>query len=99
MAAEAALRQRRSHASPARLKPLLRMWSRRFSRYYCPQMSRIGIEKLRRATAAGCVWGCVSGVTLGLLAVGSLPARAADHIRVATLKTGTVAWELEVVRS
>ena len=62
-------------------------------------MSRIGIEKLQRATAAGCVWGCVCGVTLGLLAVGSLPARAADHIRVATLKTGTVAWELEVVRS
>ena len=48
---------------------------------------------------ARCVWGCVYGVMLGLLAIGAPPARAADHIRVATLKTGTVAWELEIVRS
>jgi NitT/TauT family transport system substrate-binding protein len=36
---------------------------------------------------------------IGLLASGSPHARAADHIRVATLKTGTLAWELAVVRA
>jgi NitT/TauT family transport system substrate-binding protein len=62
-------------------------------------MRKMGIGKRGRAMAAGCVWGCVHGVMLGLLVIGSSTAWAADHIRVATLKTGTVAWELEIVRS
>jgi NitT/TauT family transport system substrate-binding protein len=62
-------------------------------------MSRIGIGKHCSATAAARFWGCLYAVMLGLLAVGSSHARAADHIRVATLKTGTLAWELEVARA
>ena len=62
-------------------------------------MSRIGIGKHCSATAAARFWGCLYAVMLGLLAIGSPHARAADHIRVATLKTGTLAWELEVVRA
>ena len=38
-------------------------------------------------------------MSIGFFAIGSPQARAADHIRVATLKTGTLAWELEVVRA
>jgi NitT/TauT family transport system substrate-binding protein len=62
-------------------------------------MSGIGIGTLLRAASAGPVLACVYGVTLGLPFIGSPPAEAADHIRVAALKTGTLAWELEVVRN
>lgn len=60
-------------------------------------MRRTGI-KHRSALAAARVSVCAYAVVFGLLAIGSPDARAADHIRVATLKTGTLAWELEVVR-
>jgi NitT/TauT family transport system substrate-binding protein len=49
--------------------------------------------------APGRLCTCLCAVVIGLAAVGSSSARAADHIRVATLKTGTFAWELEVVRA
>ena len=62
-------------------------------------MSGIGIGTLLRAVSAGPVLACVYGVILGLPFIGSPPAEAADHIRVAALKTGTLAWELEVVRN
>ncbi len=61
-------------------------------------MRRIEIGKLWKTAAAGPVLACAYGVVLGLLSIGSPPAEAADHIRVAALKTGTLAWELEVVR-
>jgi len=61
-------------------------------------MSTIGIGKRFGFQAAGRFWGCLYAVMFGLLAIGSSNARAADHIRVATLKTGTLAWELEVAR-
>jgi len=38
-------------------------------------------------------------VSLGFAFLGLSNAFAADHIRVATLKTGTLAWELDVVRA
>ena len=62
-------------------------------------MSRIGIGKHWSAAAAGRFLGCLYAVLIGFFAIGSPQARAADHIRVATLKTGTLAWELEVVRA
>ena len=62
-------------------------------------MSRIGIGKHWSAAAAGRFPGCLYAVLIGFFAIGSPQARAADHIRVATLKTGTLAWELEVVRA
>ena len=62
-------------------------------------MSRIGIGKHWSAAAAGRFPGCLYAVLIGFFVIGSPQARAADHIRVATLKTGTLAWELEVVRA
>ena len=62
-------------------------------------MSRIGIGKHWSAAGAGRFPGCLYAVLIGFFAIGSPQARAADHIRVATLKTGTLAWELEVVRA
>ena len=50
-------------------------------------MSRIGIGKHWSAAAAGRFLGCLYAVLIGFFAVGSPQARAADHIRVATLKT------------
>src|SRR5262245_21820571 len=49
--------------------------------------------------AAGRVWGCLLAAVIGLFAVASSNAQAADHMRVATLKTGTLAWELDVIRA
>jgi NitT/TauT family transport system substrate-binding protein len=57
------------------------------------------IREHDNVTRAGSFWGCLCVVIIGLLAVGTSSARAADRIRVATLTTGTLAWELEVVRS
>jgi NitT/TauT family transport system substrate-binding protein len=62
-------------------------------------MSRIGIGKHWGVAAAGRFWGCAYAVMIGLFAVGLSHAQAADHIRIATLKTGTLAWELEVARA
>jgi len=61
-------------------------------------MSTRGIGKRSGVYAAGRSWDCLFAVMIGLVAVGWSNARAADHIRVATLKTGTLAWQLEVVR-
>jgi len=61
-------------------------------------MSTIGIGKRFGVQAPGRFWACLYAVMIGLVTIGSSNARAADHIRVATLKTGTLAWELEVVR-
>jgi NitT/TauT family transport system substrate-binding protein len=49
--------------------------------------------------AAGRFCACLCAAMIGLAAFASSNASAADHIRVATLKTGTLAWELEVVRA
>src|SRR5262249_21151118 len=62
------------------------------------KMSTRGIGKRSGVHAAGRSWDCLFAVMIGLVAVGWSNALAADHIRVATLKTGTLAWELEVVR-
>ena len=60
-------------------------------------MSVMGIGKRLRVGAAG---GCLHALMIGMAALmGSPAAQAADHIRIATLKTGTLAWELEVVRA
>jgi NitT/TauT family transport system substrate-binding protein len=47
----------------------------------------------------GGIWGCLIAAVIGLFAVDLSDAQAADRIRVATLKTGTLAWELDVVRA
>jgi NitT/TauT family transport system substrate-binding protein len=39
------------------------------------------------------------GVLFAVAATGTSSASAADHIRIATLKTGTLAWELDTVRA
>jgi NitT/TauT family transport system substrate-binding protein len=62
-------------------------------------MSMIGIGKHRSVAAPRRSLNCLYAAMIGLAAVGWSHARAADHIRVATLKTGTLAWELDVVRA
>jgi NitT/TauT family transport system substrate-binding protein len=58
---------------------------------------RMGEDYSGKAAGRLCVY--IWAAMVGLAAIGSSGADAADHIRVATLKTGTLAWELEVVRA
>jgi NitT/TauT family transport system substrate-binding protein len=59
----------------------------------------IGIGTRSRIDAAGLLRGWLFAICVGLAFLGSSNAFAADRIRVATLKTGTLAWELDVVRA
>ena len=44
-------------------------------------------------------WAQAHGCTLVALALAAAPATAADAIRIAAQKTGTLAWELAVLRA
>jgi NitT/TauT family transport system substrate-binding protein len=44
-------------------------------------------------------WRALAGVLFAVVASGASGASAADHIRIATLKTGTLAWELDTLRA
>src|SRR6516165_3887692 len=59
----------------------------------------IGIGTRSRIDAAGRLGGWLFAISIGWAAAGLSDACAADRIRVATLKTGTLAWQLDVVRA
>ena len=71
----------------------------KFENAKCLWASRMQTRKYDKDEAARRVLRCLYAAIVGVVAIGSSSAGAADHIRVATLKTGTLAWELEVVRA